>query len=67
MEHAVVVNDDDVVTGRVHIELDGVHPRVERGEKSRKRVFGVFIAEATVCDGFGYERWLSHGFEWRKP
>jgi hypothetical protein len=30
VEHRIVVNDDDTVTGCVHIELDGVGPQFDR-------------------------------------
>ena len=58
-----LIYDDDTVSRGVRIQLDSISPRVESGDKSRKRVFGVSVANATMSDGFESERSLSHGID----
>jgi hypothetical protein len=47
-----MVHNHDPVTGRVYIELDRIGAGVERGLESRKRILGVSVTNAAVCNDF---------------
>ena len=53
VDHRVVVNHDNTVPGRVHIELDAVGAQLDRALERSERVFRVRLVSAAVRNSFG--------------
>lgn len=50
VDDRIVVNDDDSVAGRVHIELDAIGAELDRADKRSDRVLGMGLMRAPVGD-----------------
>jgi hypothetical protein len=46
----IVVNDDNPVTRRVHIQLNSIGTKLDGALKGRERVLGMGLVRATVSD-----------------
>ena len=54
VDHRVVVNHDNPVPGRVHIELDTVGAQLNRALERSERVLRVRLVSAAVRNSFGW-------------
>jgi len=50
MNHGIVVDHDNPVTGRVHVELYAVGPELDGALKRRDRVLGMCLVRPPVGD-----------------
>ena len=49
----IVMNDDNPITGRVHVQLYSVGPELDGALEGRKRVLGMALVRTPVSDAFG--------------
>jgi hypothetical protein len=49
----IVVNDDNPVPGRVHVQLDSIGSKLDRALESRERVLGMRLVRPPVGDPLG--------------
>lgn len=53
VDDRIVVNDDDPVASRVHVELDAVRPELDRSLEARYRILGMSLVRPAVGDTLG--------------
>lgn len=61
VDDRIVVNDDDPVASRVHVELDPVRPELDRSLEARYRILGMSLVRPAVRDPLGRIAALTSG------
>lgn len=54
VDDGIVVNDDDPVASRVHVELDAIGPELNGSLERCKGVLGMSLVRPTVGDALGW-------------
>jgi hypothetical protein len=61
VDDGIVVNDDDPVASRVHVELDAIRPELDRALEGGDRILGMSLVCPAVGDTLGRIAALTSG------
>jgi hypothetical protein len=61
VNHGIVVNDDNPVACRMHVQLYSIGSELDRALEGRKRVLGMGLVSSPVRDPLGWRALLACG------